>query len=155
MNGTGMTRFIELTDTLIKELQALNHPPCALLIEDDPLDAELMATTLEQMGVKVSVANTGDKAIRVLEESLRPTNPDLNIVFLDLRLPGTDGPEILKRIRQLAPCLPVIVVTGAVDSPMIAEAAKCGYIGLVEKPLHKVDVQEILRMHQIKTPPPQ
>jgi len=153
---SGMTRFVCLTDKLIQELRVLRQPPCALVIEDDRHDAELMTHTLRGMGVKTSVVSNGRDAISLIKESLTPTTPDLNIIFLDLKLPGgPDGPSILKEIRGLAPNLPVIVVTGTVDSPMVTEAAKLGYVGLVEKPLQPVDIQEILNKHRIRTQKPQ
>lgn len=150
-----MTQLVCLTDRLIDDLRTMRRPPNALVIEDDSKDRELITAALEEMGVRVSSVTSGHEAVRILKESLSPKNPDLHIVFLDLKRPdGPSGPDILKEIRLLAPDLPVIVVTSAVDSPVVADAARLGYVGLVEKPLRAVDVHEILVKHRLKDSQP-
>ncbi|MFK7821104.1 MAG: response regulator [Planctomycetaceae bacterium] len=66
-----------------------------LLVEDDPRQRELLASYLENRGVNVHTASGADEAINQLVHGDLP-----DFVLLDLRLPGTDGAETVKRIRQ-------------------------------------------------------
>lgn len=79
-----------------------------LLVEDDAKIARLTRDYLEQHGVGVTVVGDGHSATR---EALRP---DLDVVVLDLMLPGRDGFEVCKEIRTHSH-VPIIVVTARVD----------------------------------------
>ena len=73
-----------------------------LLVEDDPRQRELLASYLENRGVDVVTASGADDALsQLVQEDL----PD--VVLLDLRLPGTDGAETVRRIRQKTAKSPV------------------------------------------------
>src|SRR5688572_15037911 len=84
-----------------------------VLIEDNDADAYLIQVALRQCGIdfELSHLNNGDHALQYLSHE----SPPPNLVLLDLHLPGTDGPEILRAIRddtRLAN-VPVIIVSGA------------------------------------------
>ena len=76
-----------------------------LLVDDEPDYLEPMSFWLRTKGYDVSIAPNGEKGIQLIKEK----NP--HIVFLDINMPGIDGIETLKRIRQFDQELPVIMVT--------------------------------------------
>jgi DNA-binding response OmpR family regulator len=79
-----------------------------LIIEDEEAIADLEKDYLELSGFKVAIENTGDKGLeKALEE-------DFNLVVLDLMLPGMDGFEVCKRIREKKD-IPVIMVSAKKD----------------------------------------
>jgi CheY-like chemotaxis protein len=155
-----MERVISLTEKLIDELRQhrkkteLKEIPRMLVIEDDSLDAQLISRTLSAMGAVVDIAYDGEDALVKIRDTVSGNRVSYLIIFLDLKLPGIGGVEVLKQIRALIPDTPVVVVTGAVyESQDLEDAAKLGYFGLVKKPLAKSDAAEILAKHRIKLDP--
>lgn len=141
-----------MTAGLIKEFRRLKPPgevpgtPNILVVEDCQNDMDMMAHVLERMGCNVIQAASGEQACEHIREALTPEKQDIHIVFLDLRLPGMDGREVLARIKALAPNLPVVIVTGA---PYL-DIDRMSYVGCIQKPLAVCDVDEILRKHRLK-----
>jgi LmbE family N-acetylglucosaminyl deacetylase len=89
----------------------------ALVIEDDPDAAEFARIALERFaGMQVEVATHAGEALAALEAH------DVDVVVSDIELPGRSGLEILPRVRELAPGVPVVIltahgsVTNAVDA---------------------------------------
>src|SRR3989449_98975 len=80
------------------------------------------------------VADWGEKALELLE-SLQP-----DVVFADVRLPGMSGIDLLKRIREFDPVLPVIMLTAYGSIEGAVEAVKLGAFDYVKKP---VDLEEL------------
>ncbi len=83
-----------------------------LVVEDDPRSASLMAALLESQGLAVDVAMTGEQALERLQ-TIRPL-----AVVLDIRLPGMDGWDVLRRVKgdAVTADIPVIIVS-IVDEP--------------------------------------
>lgn len=82
-----------------------------LLVEDHQELAEWLAKSLRQAGYAVDVATRGDHADQFLQTE------SIDVVILDLSLPGMDGLEVLRRLRQRGGSVPVLVLTarGATD----------------------------------------
>jgi DNA-binding response OmpR family regulator len=85
--------------------------PLVLVVEDEPNIASFARMYLEAAGYRVSVATRGDEGLQAAEEQ----RPDL--VVLDLMLPGLDGYEITKRLRQGEAAVPIVILT-ARDDPV-------------------------------------
>lgn len=80
-----------------------------LIIEDEAKLASLLADYLHHAGYRTLVAHSGEQGLACVE-----TEADIDVVLLDLMLPGIDGLEVCKRIRQQS-MLPVIMLTARVD----------------------------------------
>jgi signal transduction histidine kinase/FixJ family two-component response regulator len=114
---------------------ARSAPLVALLVEDDPADAELIATRLES-----SHGAPGTTPVHLVHADtvtaacarLRYTSTD--VVILDLSLPDAHGLEAVRRIRAAAGDVPVIVLTGRADEAMALEALRAGAQDYVLKP---------------------
>jgi two-component system response regulator MprA len=81
-----------------------------LVVDDDPAVTSLLRRGFSYEGYKVSVASTGEEALSVARED----PPDL--VVLDIMMPGRDGLEVCRRLRQADPAPPILLLT-AKDSP--------------------------------------
>lgn len=94
---------------LAEAAQALS-PMEVLLVDDDPLLLESVAEVLTQAGHRVTPAEGGAAGIRLFEAALaqRP----FDAVITDLGMPGIDGRQVARRVRELAPGTPVIMLTG-------------------------------------------
>ena len=93
--------------------------------EQDIIDMlqEHLATTYD-----VTSARDGRRAL----ELVRATRPDL--IFLDIAMPGINGLDVLKAMKQLDPAIPVITITANADTLLAAEAIKCGAFSYFPKP---------------------
>jgi two-component system, cell cycle response regulator DivK len=102
-----------------------------LVVEDNPLNLKLVREVLSFAGYDVIEAQSGEDGLRVAQEN----PPDL--VLMDLQLPGIDGFETLRRLRQdtLGPNVPVIAVTAFAMAVDKDRASKAGFDGYIEKPI--------------------
>ncbi len=112
-----------------------------LVVDDLPDNYVLLQTVLEIEGYSVEVADSGFSAL----ESIASHPPDL--VLLDVMMPGMDGIEVTRRLRQNSalPYIPIILVTGY-KKPMPADGFEVGADGFIRKP---IDVDDLLL--QIRT----
>lgn len=107
-----------------------------LVVDDSPDNVFLIKTILEEEGYTVSTAENGASALAQIETSA------CDLVLLDLMMPGIDGYEVTKRIRQntALPFIPILLIT-AHDSPNVAQGLDLGADDFIRKP---VTVDELL-----------
>jgi len=99
-----------------------------ILIIDDEVDvAGLLARAVEEQGHETTLVYDGETALSRLKD-LRP-----DAVFLDVRLPGLSGIEVLRKIRAVDPDLPVILITGHALTQELEEARRLNVTDIVEK----------------------
>lgn len=101
-----------------------------LVVEDDPMVASINRRLVEQVpGFRVlGVATTGAEALAAVER----LTPDL--VLLDVYLPDANGVEILKKLRQAAGPVDVVLITAAHDAPTVEAAIRYGAVDYLFKP---------------------
>jgi len=99
-----------------------------LLVDDEAPVLEVLNEYFSSQGYAVETASTGADALTVAQHY----RPDL--VLLDIRMPGMDGVEVLKKLRELDPDLAVIMVTANEDSALARETLKIGAFDYVSKP---------------------
>ena len=103
------------------------RPARILLVEDEPAVRELLRHALTRRGYQVETGCTGDEGM-ALCESLEP--PDLLIT--DLILPGATGAAIAERLRQRAPGVKVLLMSGYAEHPLLDAAHAAGEPCLVK-----------------------
>jgi CheY-like chemotaxis protein len=107
-----------------------------LLIVDDEIEIrELLSRRFRYAGHEVQTAGSGEEAL----ESLAQTRTD--VVISDIQMPGMDGVELLRRVRQDFPMTRVIMITGHVNQGSILSCMRLGAETCVFKPLE--DLQEL------------
>ena len=80
------------------------------------------------------------------EDALKGLNPDYpGIVVSDVRMPGMDGMQLLRKLRSLDSTLPVIMITGHGDVPMAVEAMRVGAFDFLEKPFNPDRMTELAK----------
>lgn len=105
-----------------------------LVIDDEEIIRSLFKDTLEELGHRVLVAETGSKGLELVKQR------DFTMVFLDLKMPGIDGAELFRQIKTIKPKLPIIIITGYPDSDVMAQALAQGPFGVMNKPFGESDV---------------
>lgn len=107
------------------------HPPVVLVVEDEALVRMVICEALREQGFTVVEAVNAEEALAVLAAGIL-----VDIVFTDVRMPGAfDGLELVKRIKQQRPTLPVLVTSGHLDRDSVGEVA-----GFFPKPYRLADV---------------
>jgi PAS domain S-box-containing protein len=110
-----------------------------LLIDDDMRILETFARTLRLAGYNVLTAGGGDKGLALYHQEA----PD--VILLDLQMPGTDGLEVLRAIRQDDPEANVILFTGYNDQDAVIAALRAGASDLLSKPIAQTALESALR----------
>jgi len=113
--------------------------PRILVIDDESAIRDSLKMTLEYDGYDVMLAATGEEGVKLIEREA----PDL--VFLDIKMPGMDGLEVLQKLRHLVEVTPVVVISGHADINTAVEATKLGAFDFIEKPLERERVLVTVR----------
>ena len=119
-----------------------------LLIEDDPFIARAVTAALESEAHTVTWTPTGTEGLAAIETRL----PDA--VLLDLGLPGMDGIDVMKRIRQMpapASALPVLIVTAREALESRLEGLDAGADDYVLKPFHMSELMVRFRLFTLRS----
>jgi two-component system, NtrC family, response regulator AtoC len=109
-------------------------PPLVLVIEDEKILAESICIYLERHKYSTQMTHSGEDGLTFAEK----TSPDVAVV--DMKLPGIDGLEVLKRLRELSPGTEVIMMTAYASVGSAVEAMKRGAFDYLNKP---VDLDEL------------
>ncbi len=111
-------------------------PTRVLLVDDEVEFATTLAERLELRGLAVRVAYDGETALHLVRE-----NPP-QVVLLDVLMPGMKGLDVLTRLHETHPHLPIILLTGQGTTRDGIEGMQRGAFAYLSKP---VDLQELLR----------
>jgi signal transduction histidine kinase len=121
----------------------VEHPFSILVVDDEADNRTLLKSQLEKVphsNLSVEVAADGDEALKKLRDGV------FDLVFLDYRLPPTDGLDILDKIRQHHPKTAVVMTTAAGSEQVAVSAMKKGAMDyLTHKDLRAADLGQLLR----------
>jgi DNA-binding NtrC family response regulator len=106
-----------------------------LLVDDEVEFASALAERLRLRDFDTQAVSNAEDAVAVIQ------NDPPDIVLLDYRMPGTDGIEILKIIKEMNPAIEVIMLTGLQDTLSMEEGMKRGIFEYMVKP---VDIGELI-----------
>ena len=110
-----------------------------LIVDDEPLNLDLLDQELEEMGLVTERALNGSEAL----SKLNTANPDL--VLLDYQMPGMNGIEVLREIRGRDKNLPVIIITAYGTIERAVEAVKAGANDFITKPFDPEHLALVVR----------
>lgn len=125
-----------------------------LVVDDDPINRQMLTRLLEQDGYRVDTAADGLKGLEMLEAD------PFDIVLLDLVMPGLDGYEVLTRIKsnEALKHLPVLMITAVDDVGSAARCIEAGAEDYLPKPFDAVVLRARInaslsrkRMHDLET----
>lgn len=111
-----------------------------ILVVDDEHDVlEMIEVGLGLDGYRVLLAESGEEAVAVLSRH------QVDLVISDFRMPGMNGVETIARLRELAPRIPVIVVTGYLAPATVDECMDLGQVRLLRKPFPFKNLTQAVR----------
>jgi two-component system, NtrC family, nitrogen regulation response regulator NtrX len=103
--------------------------PRILVVDDEVGIRDSMRMILEYEGYECLLAATGPEGLAIIGRE------PLDLVFLDIKMPGMDGLDVLERIRATTDALPVVMISGHGTVSTAVEATKKGAFDFIEKPL--------------------
>ncbi len=122
----------------------MNPPPTTVLVVDDtPANLGVVLELLGDAGLRVLVAESGPRAIEVMSQQA------VDLVLLDVMMPGVDGFATCERIRQHAEWAdtPIIFMTAVDDPAQKVRALAAGAVDYISKPVHPPEVLARVRTH--------
>ena len=129
--ATGEERALQIAGDVSYE-----KSPCVLVVDDDPLNVEMLSAYLEDEGYQVTTAYTGVEAL----ESVIASPPDL--IFLDAMMPGMDGFEVCTRLKSMPDTrlIPVVMVTALSALEDRVHGIEVGADDFVSKPANHLEL---------------
>ena len=105
-----------------------------LIVDDEEQFVEALSERLSMRGYDVTTSHTGEDAVEKI------TDYNFDVVILDVRLPGIEGTEVLRKIRDLKPLTEVIMLTGYGTMEIAIEGMKLGAFDFLVKPCETEDL---------------
>jgi len=100
-----------------------------LIVDDEQSILSTLKGSLEDEGFSTVLASTGENALKIIDSQ------EIDLVLLDVWLPGKDGLEVLKEIKKTDPGTAVVIMTGHGTIDTAVKALKLGAMDFIEKPL--------------------
>ena len=105
-----------------------------LIVDDEEQFVEALSERLSMRGYDVTTSHTGEDAVEKI------TDYNFDVVILDVRLPGIEGTEVLRKIRDLKPLTEVIMLTGYGPMEIAIKGMKLGAFDFMVKPCETEDL---------------
>lgn len=113
-----------------------------ILIVDDELEfLELMRNRLHKRGFTVETAHNGEAALEIVKQK------NFDAMVLDVKMPGIDGIEVLRRVKRVRPEMPVLLLTGHASMEAAMTGVETGAVDYLLKPVPINDL--IIRLREI------
>lgn len=112
--------------------------PKILVVDDEEIVLESCRRILEGQGYEAVCVLDGPEGLRLLREE------DFDVVLTDLKVPDMSGLEVVEAIQEVAPGLPVIMITGYASVPTAVEAMKLWVLDYVKKPFTSEELLELV-----------
>jgi adenylate cyclase len=125
----------------------MRTPPCILIVDDEPMNLDILQTRLAVHGYEILTATNGEEALAVAKAQ----QPDL--ILLDMMMPKVDGIDVCRDLKADAsfPFMPIIMVTAKADSKDVVAGLEAGADEYLTKPLDQAAlVARIKSMLRIK-----
>ncbi len=107
--------------------------PVVMVVEDDRDMADFLSDALEEAKITTFAFVTGEEAVAHADR-MATKGQALDLVIIDIGLPGIDGLEVIRRLRRDRPGLAAFLITGFTDPNLTARAADLGVVAFVLKP---------------------
>ena len=111
-----------------------------LIVDDEKGIRELFAEVLDRAGHTVVTAPDGRAGIEMVSQG------DIDLAFLDIKMPGLNGVETLKEVRGMSPQTKVVMITGYARDELVNDALKLDVFACLAKPFSVRDVVDMVKL---------
>jgi len=122
---------IQLNDEKFIRLKNKN----LLIVDDNATVLKLLSDMLKKFGINCISADSGETALELIK-----SNINLDLVLLDIQMPGMDGIKVMQLIKEINPSIKIIAQTANAFNEDIDKYLKTGFNGYVSKPFNRIDV---------------
>lgn len=113
--------------------------PRILIVDDEEIVRQVLMEFLTVMGYRSDFVTNGIAGIEAI------ANGEYHVAFADVRMPGLDGIGFLRRLQQIQPEIPVIIITGHGCEETRQEAMAAGAFAFLRKPFHFSEIQALMQ----------
>ncbi len=145
-HGTTFAIYVPLSDRAVAheapaQLEMTTGSETILLVDDEAMIIEVGQAMLEKLGYHVITCDSGHDAV----ETVRSKGSRIDLVLLDMIMPGMDGGKTFDRIRELQPSMPVVLSSGYAINGRATQIMRRGCNGFIQKPFHLTELSEKIR----------
>lgn len=115
-------------------------PGHILIVEDLPQARELLKEIISSRGYSVVTARDGREAISAVRKN------SFDLVFLDLRLPEINGVEVFKKVREISPDIPVVIISSHPEDLLSGQSKSAWPEMVISKPFKLSQIREALNL---------
>ncbi|MCD6502013.1 response regulator, partial [bacterium] len=112
-----------------------------LIVDDEPHVRTVLRALLSKLGYEVLLVSDGEEAV----ETVRSHGDEIDLVLLDVVMPGMNGPEVFDAIRSLKPDCKVVISTGYAKEETVGDLIRQGAAALVRKPYRAATLSTVIR----------
>ena len=105
-----------------------------LIVDDDPGTLNAIKIGLISSGYEVVTAKNSRLALKVIESSIEETEPPIELLISDLKMPGMNGLELIRSAKELSPKLPAVLITAYGEDSVRSEIEKLRNCAYLDKP---------------------
>jgi DNA-binding response OmpR family regulator len=98
-------------DMKADECNIRDRRPAILIVDDEESIHLLYKEELEEEGYIIHSAMNGEEALKIFDFAIHLGSPQIDLVILDINMPGMDGIEVLRQMKQKKPSIPVILTS--------------------------------------------
>jgi CheY-like chemotaxis protein len=133
---------VKHTDIASKPLGS--HPAhyegCVLIVDDEADVREVVTDMMDDVGVRTIVAQNGEEAL----EMYKAKWSEIDLILLDLSMPGMGGKEAFKKMKAINPRAKVVLTSGYSESEVTEELKELGLTGFIQKPYRYDKLKETI-----------
>jgi two-component system sensor histidine kinase BarA len=134
-------KAMELTEASPLSLGLVRSTLRVLAVDDNPANLKLIITLLESIGVQVDGARNGEDAVAATQQA------EYDLIFMDIQMPGMDGKQATRRIRQMEPAhsrIPIVALTAHALAEERQSMLDCGMDDYLTKPVDEDQLHRTL-----------
>jgi two-component system cell cycle sensor histidine kinase/response regulator CckA len=145
-HGTTFNIYLPLSDKEAYreaplESRLIKGSETVLIVDDEEMILEVGQAMLETLGYRIVVADGGEQAVDVVKRK----GNEIDLVILDLIMPGMNGSEVFDRIREIRPQMSVVLSSGYAINGQADEIMKRGCNGFIQKPFNISELSQKVR----------
>jgi CheY-like chemotaxis protein len=110
-----------------------------LVVDDELNNLNLIKCFLEAEGMIIHCATSGEDALRKMKDV------PFHLMITDFNMPGMDGMELARKALEIAPDMPIIMLTGEISPEIPQLAEKVGIKTVLAKPIHPIELLKAVR----------